>query len=265
MQRQVGCAKVQSIAAESAKFTAPMVLVHGVWCTAAMWRPFMGYLAHRGWSCHALNLRGRAAPSGRETVGHAQFADYLDDVSQVIAACDAPPVVVGHDLGALLALYFGAPAVRAVVGLAPLVPGGLATARQPALSSLGVRLAALRSSPLRAPRGRKGAAWFAQGVPGGTVSDSARVVREVCRRDFRLPADATMPTLVVAGDRDPICPRGDAERLAAHVGAEVRVVDGGGHALPWEQGWERRVSEVHRWLVHKLGEALLVPRDEEDE
>lgn len=264
MKRRVGHTLVESIAAESPKFTAPLVLVHGLWCTAVMWRPFMGYFAHRGWTCYALNLRGHTEPS-EDIVCQAHCADYLADVRQVIAACEAPPVIVGHDLGGLLALQSSASGVRAVVALAPLVPGALATTSNRALSSFATRLAVLRSLPLGAPRGRLGAAYFAQGAPGGTVSESPRVAREVQRDDFDLPSGATVPTLVLAGSRDSFCLPGDLRRVAARVGAAFRIAEGGGHALPWEPGWERRVSEIHRWLVHTLGETLLLPRDGEEE
>ncbi len=89
MQRRVGHAVIESIAAEIPKFTAPMLLVHGLWCTAAVWHTFMGYFAHRGWTCHALNLRGRAAPDSAISIGRVRFADYLEDVRGMIAACDA--------------------------------------------------------------------------------------------------------------------------------------------------------------------------------
>src|SRR5215831_4692050 len=96
---------------ESERFTAPLVLVHGLWAGAAVWRRFAGYLAHRGWRCIALERR---ADAGLDLGAHA------DDLGAAIAALDAPPVVVGHDLGALLALRC-AEGGRAVVALAPLV------------------------------------------------------------------------------------------------------------------------------------------------
>ena len=47
--------------------------------------------------------------------------------------------------------------------------------------------------------------------------------------------------------------------LASHVIqlGEISIENG-------EAGWEQRVSEIHRWLVHTLGEDLLVPREEEE-
>src|SRR4029453_18774510 len=94
---------------ETDKFTAPLVLVHGLWDRAAVWRRFAGYLAHRGWQCIALVRRGEVS----------DVATHVSDLRTAIAAVDAPPVIVGHDFGALLALHCGDVA-RAVVALAPL-------------------------------------------------------------------------------------------------------------------------------------------------
>jgi pimeloyl-ACP methyl ester carboxylesterase len=261
MQRRIGEVTIESIAAESPKFTAPMVLVHGLWSTAAVWRKFMGYLAHRGWTCHALNLRGHGAAGVLRTVC---FADYLSDVAQVVAACEAAPVVVGHDLGGLLALSCDAPATRAVVALAPLVPRAIGGTPNATLTRWRARLAMLRSGPLPPPRGKLGAEYFAHGAPGGTTLDSARTARELCGDAFSLAACGDRPALVVAGERDRFCPAAEVKRLAVHVGATLHTAEGAGHAIPWEAGWEQRVAETHRWLIRTLGEPLLAMRDEEE-
>jgi pimeloyl-ACP methyl ester carboxylesterase len=264
MQRRVGQVVAESIAAESAKFTASMLLIPGFWCAASVWRRFMGYLAHRGWACHALSLRGPAEAGRGGAIGAVQFADYADDVRKVIDSCEAPPVVVGHDLGGLLALACGSSA-RAVVALAPVVPRAIAATAHPALTGMGARVAMLRSGPLVAPRGRVAAAYFGGGAPGGIRSDSGRVARELASSAFRLPPTCALPALVLAGERDAFCPPDAVEHLARHYGATFRSVEGASHAMPWEPGWERRVSEIHRWLIQTLGEPLLLPRDEEDE
>lgn len=255
---------LESIAAESPKFTAPLLLIHGLWCTARVWRSFMGYLAHRGWGCQALNLRPHNDASFRNPIREVRFADYLGAVRQVIAACDAPPIVVGHDLGGLLALCCRAH-TRATVALAPLVPRSIAPTSIRALFGLRSRVAVLRSRPLPAPRGKLGVAYFGSGVPGGTAPDSGWVVRELAREDLRVPHDVGAPALVLAGGRDPFCPPNALARLADYFGATLRQVDGAGHAMPWEPGWEQRVSEIHRWLIQTLGDALLANREDEEE
>jgi pimeloyl-ACP methyl ester carboxylesterase len=264
MLRRIGHVVIESVAAETPKFTAPMVLVHGLWCTAAVWRRFMGYCAHRGWSCHALRLRAHGA-TGPESAGHVRFADHLEDLRRVIAACDTPPVLVGHDLGGLLALHRNGDLVRAVVALAPLVPRTLARNANPALASLSARLAMWRSGALRPPRGRLGARYFGRSVPGGTIPDSGRLARELTGQEVLPRIGTARPTLILGGTRDGVSPPDAVRSLAQHLGATCRLVDGATHAMPWESGWEQRVSEVHRWLVHALGEELLAMRDEESD
>src|SRR5262245_39904138 len=95
---------------ESEKFTVPLVLVHGLWERAAAWRRFAGSLAHRGWHCIALERRD----------GAGDVAVHVADLRAALAGLDAPAVLLGHDLGANLALACG-DAARAVVALAPLI------------------------------------------------------------------------------------------------------------------------------------------------
>ena len=264
MQRRVGDITIESTSAESAKFAAPLVLVHGLWCSAAVWRQFMGYLAHRGWTCHALNLRGHGDAGGRDQMAGVCIADYASDLQRVIALCDAPPVVIGHDLGGLLALACSPTMACAVVALAPLVPRAIGGVTPPVLTGWRTRLALWRSRPLPPPRGRFEADYFAPVLPGGVTADSAIVVREASEGTFDLPASSGRPALLVAGERDTFCPPRVVEQLARRVGAQFQTAERAGHAMPWEPGWERLVATTHRWIVQALGESLLLLRDEEE-
>ena len=265
MQRRIGDVTIESIAAESAKFAAPLLLVHGLWCSAAVWRRFMGYLAHRGWSCHAMNLRGHGDAGGRDEIDRFSFADYLGDVRSVLAACDAAPVVVGHDLGGLLALACPAAATRAVVALAPFLPRTISGATNSVLSNWSARMALLRSCPLPPPRGRLGAAYFADGAPGGATAESARAAYELREGAFDLPAQIGRPALLVAGERDRFSPPDAVERWARRLGVQYRMVERIGHAMPWGPGWDACAAATHRWLIQTLGEPLLLLRDEQEE
>jgi pimeloyl-ACP methyl ester carboxylesterase len=265
MLRRIGDVTIETIAAESAKFAAPMVFVHGLWCSATVWRRFMGYLAHRGWTCYAMNLRGHGDAGGRDQVHRFGFADYLADLQRVLAACDAAPIVVGHDLGGLLALACPAAATRAVVALAPLLPRASNGTTSRVLSSWSARMALLRSRPLPPPRGRLGAAYFAGGVPGGATAESARAARELRDGAFDLPAHMGRPTLVVAGARDRFCPPDALERWARRLDVQCETLAGAGHAIPWGAGWEACVAATHRWLIQTLGEPLLLLREEQEE
>jgi pimeloyl-ACP methyl ester carboxylesterase len=250
MERRIGRLRADVIEPESAKFTAPLVLIHGLWSTTSLWHAFVGYLVHRGWLCVSVHLRrdGSSAPP-------SSLGEHLENLRSVVQALPAPPVVMGHDLGGLLAFLI-ADATTAVVSLAPLVPRPLAPL---ALGGPSWTDRFLRR-PLRAPRGRWRAAYPPQAHRG---DEPTGLLRELLGDDVRVPAlDGTRPGLIVVGDRDPVTAVPAARAFAGAVGAELRVEGGAGHALPVEPGWERRVSDVHRWIVQQLGRPLLALYDE---
>lgn len=255
-----GQIEIDTIAAEHSRFTAPLVLVHGLWCTGAVWRRLMGYLAHRGWNCHALHLPGR----GTGAAPGAGLSDYLDALDRVIRSCETPPVIIGHDLGGFLALARDLGRRRAVVALAPLVPAGHGAPTVPGLSGLRPRLEMWLGRRCSPPHGRAAVAHFGQTPPCPAVAEPITVVRDLCDPQRRLALGPAVPGLVIAGDADAVTPGEASERLAHAAAAELRRIPGGGHALPWEAGWEERGSEIHRWLVQTLGEPLLALRPEEE-
>src|SRR5262249_5673634 len=119
---------------ESPRYTPTLGLVGGLFTGPAIWTPFAGYLAHRGWAGAILDLRGVAG--GLEGRTRA-IRDYVQKLPE-------PPILIGHDLGfdcALAAARGGS--VRGVVGLGPLLAG------DPALRGIGAR--ALWTLLLRRP------------------------------------------------------------------------------------------------------------------
>lgn len=253
MERRIGPLRAEVVDPESAKFTAPLLLLHGLWSTPRIWRPFTSYLAHRGWLSVVPYLQLPEPHS-------ASVATYEAAVGELIAALPGVPVIVGHDFGAFVALRLAGSAA-AVVALAPLVlpPHGPAPR---ALRDAGNWIDRLTRAdrPLRAPRGR----WRSSYPPLDTPThEPAPLIRELTRGRFDLPTSvAGVATLVVAGDQDRVTPPDTARALAGHIGAEMRVESAAGHALPMDVGWDQRVSAVHRWIVHAVGKRLLALFDE---
>src|SRR5437867_3185341 len=79
---------------ESARYTTSLLCISGVWAGPAVWHAFAGYLAHRGWESHLLDVR----------VLDAGVAERAAAVAAHAAALPTPPVLLGHDLGSLVAL-----------------------------------------------------------------------------------------------------------------------------------------------------------------
>jgi non-heme chloroperoxidase len=220
----------------------------------------MGYLAHRGWNCHAVNLRGRNQMAG----DNFHLEDHLADLDRVIRACEAPPVMIGHDLGGLLILSADLAPPRAVVALAPLLPAALRRSPIPVIGSARSRLVMACRGMLPAPSGRQSALFFGEVRPHSLNSEPSGVIKDLLDLQLSLRLGVQAPALIVAGDRDDVTPSVIAEELAQTLGAELVKVSGASHALPWERGWQDRVTEIHRWLIRTLGDPLLALLDEED-
>lgn len=86
----------------------PLVLLHGVMSRWQSWLHIMPVFAHR-WQVHALDFRGHGL-SGR-TPGAYRAVDYAADVIAYLGGqIGRPAVVVGHSLGAIVAIAVAADA-----------------------------------------------------------------------------------------------------------------------------------------------------------
>ncbi len=246
--------EIDTIAAQSAKFTASLVLVHGLWSTAAIWRRAMGFLAHRGWTCHAVTLPRAAAISAANG-----FDAYESALTHLILKFPSPPILIGHDLGGWLALRCRKLA-RASIAIAPILPPSLSGQTLPIRiprSWLGLRTAAPSVPPSNA-----GSSFFDGGISGLTTAEPRRVVEFLLQGNWPAPVRQDTPALVVAGILDRLTPFDAARQLAQGIGADFVSVEAS-HAMLSSPGWEKRFGDAHRWLIQTLGEALLVPPEEE--
>jgi pimeloyl-ACP methyl ester carboxylesterase len=82
----------------------PVVLLHGVGSRGHSWWPVIDPLAAR-FHLYQLDLRGHGA-SGKPSAGY-QMAHYAADLDAALAVLDlAEPRIMGHSLGALVALFW---------------------------------------------------------------------------------------------------------------------------------------------------------------
>jgi len=237
---------------ESARYATSLLCVPGLWAGPGVWRGFASYLAHRGWESHLLDVRALDAGLAERAAAVAAYA----------SALPAPPVLLGHDLGGLVAAGAAARCrAAAVVLLAPLVAGSAP------VRSLVLRPATFLPLVLGRPVPPPGDAAAAplcgelappvrHAVVASFALESPRAVREVMRRRSPAPV-GSLPALVVAGDRDPLLPPPVAAAFAAAVGAEHHPLEGAGHWLLAGTAWQGAVAVVHRWIVQRLGEPLL--------
>lgn len=86
----------------------PVVFVHGLWLHAESWAPWLARFAEAGYSPSAPGWPGEPATvadarsSPEHVAGHG-INDVVDHYAEHIARLPAPPIVVGHSFGGLIA------------------------------------------------------------------------------------------------------------------------------------------------------------------
>jgi pimeloyl-ACP methyl ester carboxylesterase len=230
--------------AESPRYAAPLLFLPELWAPAEVWLPVASFLGHRGWESELIHLRGADDLAAR-VAGVIEHARRLPH----------PPILIGHGGGAVVAMGCArAGPVAAAVLVAPLVPGrariGVLTRRWDAVAAL------LLGRALPPPRGESARRVFGE-VPDGLDVEPARAVFDVVRGRPGELRPLGMPTLMVAGTRDPLLPRDAAMALAAALGAEQTEIEGAAHWPIVAPAWQHTADVVHRWLVRRLGEPLL--------
>ena len=246
-------------------------MVHGAFCGGWAFEAFRAPFERAGYAVDAVDLPGHGAAQDRQRVGRASMTDYAASVAKACAACETPPVLIGHSMGGLVAQLAAARTpVRALVLLAPSAPWGVpGSTMEEAVSSLAVigmspffsmpvdpdyALARQYSLNRIASEGRKD-------IFGRMGPESGRALWETLNwwldpfMTTSVPAGRiAAPVLAVAGGRDLIHPPvtdGDLaraqhghERLVPEEHAEVPVHAGGIH------------------LVHVAGEQFALRRHE---
>lgn len=245
----------------------PVVMIHGAFCGPWSLDGLKAKFEAAGYAVTAPCLRfhdGNRAPVALGTTG---LADYAADLAEEIAALNSPPILVGHSMGGLLAQMLASRMeIRALVLLAPSAPWGVppttlfeigaahAMHLQPGYWNSVLepnRDVALAHSLERLPRDMR------DDVFGRFVPESGRATFEVMNWGLDLnhasevKADAVRcPILCLTGSEDRINPPSTVERVAALYGdrATAEVLDGMGHWLIGEPGWEKLADRALTWL-----------------
>jgi non-heme chloroperoxidase len=249
---------------ESARAT--VLFVHGAYAGAWTWAEhFLPHFAARGHPAYALSVRGHGASHGREALAWHSLRDYVDDLEEAIDALDEPPVLVGHSMGAMVAMkYLERAAVPAAAFIAPVPPQGLLSAslslalsRPGLFAELNALLAHGRASPEAMHR-----ALFAGPVPAERLASYyARFQRESARAIwdmtfFDLPQRWRMqpvPMLALLAERDALFPVEQSLAGFAAFGVPTEVLPDIGHAAMLEPGWQRAADRVLGWIAERLG------------
>ena len=245
----------------------PVLMIHGAFCGPWSLSGLREKFEAAGYTVAAPALRfhdGKRPPAALGTTG---LADYAADLEQEVRALKQAPILVGHSMGGLLAQMLAARMeVSALILLAPSAPWGVPPTT---LFEIGAAQAmhlhpgywnqilepsrdvALAHSLDKLPRHMR------DEVFGRFVPESGRATFEIMNWgiDFHqasaVDADAvTAPILFLTGSEDRINPPSTVAKIAAlYKGrASAEILNGMGHWLIGEPGWERLAERALEWL-----------------
>ncbi|MFI5692841.1 alpha/beta hydrolase [Kribbella sp. NPDC051586] len=115
-----------------------VVLIHGTWGRGSHFREARAAFEARGFVVHTPTLRHHELPleEGSAQVASLSLTDYADDLVEVCESLDAPPLILGHSLGGLLAQLVAARTKHVgLIGVCPAPAAGI-FAMYPSMSRL---------------------------------------------------------------------------------------------------------------------------------
>ncbi len=244
---------------------APILLVHGAFCGGWVWDRFAGPFRAAGHAVIAPDLPGHGPDAPADAAIGLSMNDYAGAVAAAVAAQPAPPVLVGHSLGGLVAAMAAMRApVSGLVLLAPSPPWGVSgSTMEEAVSA--VSLYAL--GPYWAQVVQPDYASFRRFAVDRLPSSErhalhARMRPESGRALFETlnwwldPFTTTMvdeakigaPILAIAGGRDVVHPAATVRETARRLGATFETMPQMSHWLPGEPGWEDVAGRCLAWI-----------------
>ena len=242
----------------------PLLFIHGGYCDAWCWDPyFLPWFAAKGWPAHALSLRGHGTSDGKEILFVAGLDDYVADVEHVAAQFAAPPILIGHSMGAAVCeRMLATRPVRGAALLAPVPPAGLlsvatrlATAHPGYLAQMAwLDPARLAGDTLQALR----PFYFSDRVKAPLLTEAQRHLHDesprvlfdlALRLHWALPERTTSPVFVLGVEADRISTPDDVRATAAHHGIGATILPGMAHMLMLEPEWETAAAAIASWLA----------------
>lgn len=247
------------------RFETPLLFVHGTGHGAWCWdENFLPYFAEKGFSAHAVSLRGHGASAGGEKLKWTSVSDYVADVFQAAAALPKTPVVIGHSLGGLVVVkYLEKHDAPAGILFAPSPSEGMFRSglkiqlRNPLLmAKITFRqdYAVMFSTPELAKK-----FLFSADADDEKIAEyAARFGKESYRAALEMiynlpkPRKIKTPLLVIGAENDALIPSKRIEKTARVLNADCKIFPDMAHDLMLERGWRTVADFMIDWLETKI-------------
>jgi acylglycerol lipase len=253
--------------------TGVIVLVHGLGEHSGRYEHVAERLVADGYAVHALDHRGHGRSQGSraviDRVDHAVTdLDALVSVAiQHESAASIPVLMVGHSMGAMLALRYALDHQHRLDGLA--VSGALASieasaalrivghaisAVAPTLGLITLDSSLVSRDPAVVEAYRADPLVHHGKVPARSAAEIADTVGAFPSRVHEI----TLPTLIMYGTEDRLCPPAGSEMLGERIGAaDTRVIpyEGLYHEIFNEPERDAVLSDLSGWLAMRVAGA----------
>lgn len=269
MERWIGSVLVDASPPEKPKFKSPLILIHGLWSGSWCWQPWATHFSNLGWECWAVNFSGRYKGRPQTILPRPDFNSCVNTLKQAIRSAPFPPVLMGHSLGGWVAQKAAeGEKVTAMILLSSPPPGNVDADTPRSLRLLRLKYAPLifLRRPFRLEERDFRRIWLASlpesrqpDIVKRMVPESSRLISEFFNRRVEIdPKGVRCPVLLVCGNEDRVVSVASMRRLAQWLSADLVEYANHGHWMVGEEGGEIIVREIHRWLIQKLGEEILL-------
>jgi non-heme chloroperoxidase len=245
-------------------------MIHGMMVGPWCWENYRAFFEEKGYRCitpvirfHDMDPAGTPDP----LLGRTSILDYADDLEKEIRKLDAPPIIMGHSMGGLLAQILAARGLaEAAVLLCPAPPHGVMALTPSGIRSFSDLLTtwgfwkrpfrfsfdkAVYSCMHLMPEDKQKKAYKK------LVYESGRAAFEIGlwpldkNKASKVNAeDVKCPLLVVSGKEDRFIPPSVIKKIVNKYKAvaDHKEFKENAHWVIGEPGWEEIAGYVHEWL-----------------